>query len=447
MRLIVGLGTTGLSVARHLAVRGEAFAVTDSRANPPGLAALRALGDLPLALGGFASPCALGEITEAILSPGVDLREPFVQQLQAQGIPVVGDIELFARAAQAPVVGITGSNGKSTVTTLLGEMARAAGRRVAVGGNLGTAALDLLADDVELYVLELSSFQLDTVHSLRCAAATVLNVSEDHLDRHGSFAAYAAAKARIYHGSRVAVVNRDDVETERDSGQCKTVTGFGLGAPAAGDYGLLTRADSLWLAQGADALMPVAQMKLPGLHNAANALAALALGDAVGLPRQAMLATLREFNGLPHRCAWVAEIAGVTYYNDSKGTNVGATLAALSGLPGPVVLLAGGQGKGGDFHPWRKPLMEKGRGLILFGEDAARIALEVGEAVPQYQVSSLRAAVQQAAAIARPGDCVLLSPGCASFDMFKGYADRGDQFVQEVRRLQGHPGGREAACH
>lgn len=447
MRLIVGLGTTGLSVARHLAARGERFAVTDSRSNPPGLEALHTAQAIPTVFGEFAAPCDLAEITEAILSPGVDLREPFVRELQAANIPIVGDIELFVRQARAPIVGITGSNGKSTVTTLLGEMAKAAALRVAVGGNLGTPALDLLADDVALYVLELSSFQLDTVQSLKCAAATVLNVSDDHLDRHGNFEAYAAAKAHIYHGCDTAVVNRDDVVTLRDSSQCRVVTSFGLNQPTSGDWGLVERDSGWWLAQGGDALLPVAEMKLPGLHNAANALAALALGTAVGLPREAMLRTLRTFAGLPHRCAWVAEIAGVTYYNDSKGTNVGATLAALSGLQCPVVLLAGGQGKGGDFRPWRAPLAEKGRGLILFGEDAARIGNEVGDVVPQYPVQTLHDAVQQAAAIARPGDCVLLSPGCASFDMFKGYADRGAQFEQAVKRLNFTATAAEGVCN
>ena len=436
-RLILGLGATGLSVARHLHGRGLPFAVTDSRAEPPNAAALAQLGDVPKAFGRFASPVPLSGISEAVASPGISLDEPFIRELREAGIPVVGDLELFARArpSSAPVIGITGSNGKSTVTTLVGEMAKAAGRKAAVGGNLGPPALDLLREPAELYVLELSSFQLELTQSLACTAAACLNVSPDHIDRHGSLEHYAALKLSVYRGAKTAIVNADDALSQprlAAGAQAKT---FRLGPPAGDEYGLIEESGARWLCQGREKILPLAALRIYGLHNAANALAAFALADAIGLPRAASVKALREFGGLPHRCQWLAEVAHVNYFNDSKGTNVGATLAALSGLPMPVVLLAGGQAKGGDFAPWRPVLKEKGRALVLFGQDAPLIAEAVGDAVPQYRAGSLHEAVQQAAAVARPGDAVLLSPGCASFDMFKGYADRGEQFAAEVARL------------
>ncbi len=438
-RLVIGLGVTGLSIARHLAAQKLPFAVTDSRAEPPNAAALTALGDMPHTFGRFASPVALNELTEAIVSPGIDLREPFPAELRDAGVPLIGDIELFARALtsapRASVVGVTGSNGKSTVTTLVGEMAKAAGRRVAVGGNLGTPALDLLRESAELYVLELSSFQLELAQSLACTAAVCLNVSADHIDRHGSLEHYAALKLSIYRGAASAVVNADDALAQPQLAAGTQVKTFRLGQPAGDEYGLIEESGARWLCQGREKILPLAALRIYGLHNAANALAALALADAIGLPRAASVKALREFGGLPHRCQWLAEIAHVNYYNDSKGTNVGATLAALSGLPAPVVLLAGGQAKGGDFSPWRPVLKEKGRALVLFGEDAPLIANAVGDAVPRYHVGSMHEGVQQAAALARPGDAVLLSPGCASFDMFQGYADRGVQFAAEVAKL------------
>jgi len=302
----------------------------------------------------------------------VSLDEGFVRELRAAGVPTFGDIELFARAAEAPVVAITGSNGKSTVTTLLGEMAKRAGLVVAVGGNLGTPALDLLSPEVQLYVMELSSFQLETVLSLRCKAAANLNVSPDHLDRHKSFEAYAEAKSRIFVGCEVAVVNRQDPETERNVRAAHRKVSFGLDAPMAGQYGIVKSGGEDWLAvpspesRTPDPVLRVSELRIYGLHNAANALAALALADAAGIPRAASLAVLREFRGLRHRCEWVAEVGGVAYFNDSKGTNVGATLAALAGLPEPIVWLGGGQGKGQDFAPLKPVLAQKGRAAIVF---------------------------------------------------------------------------------
>lgn len=446
--LIVGLGASGASSLRHLAPLGARLTVTDSRATPPGVDALRTqYPDVRFVLGGFAAPQPLSQFKLAVVSPGVSLDEPFVRELAAAGVAIIGDIELFARALQAQasgsapqVVAITGSNGKSTTTTLVGEMAKAAGLRVAVGGNLGLPALDLLAADIELYVLELSSFQLETTHSLRCKAAAFLNLSQDHLDRHGSMAHYGDVKARIFEGCETAVVNREDPATWRASAATRTLS-FGVNDAAEGQYGLRQVESDTWLCAPdpqthltAQALR-LADLKIFGLHNAANALAALALADAAGIAREASLRALREFKGLAHRCEFVASVAGVDYFNDSKGTNVGSTLAALLGLPAPIVWLGGGQGKGQSFIELRAALAQKSRAAVLFGEDAARIEADVSGAAPIYREPDMRAALARARALAQPGDRVLLSPACASFDQFKSYVDRGEQFRAAVREL------------
>lgn len=432
--LVVGLGLSGVSALRYLVREGAQLVVTDSRAAPKGIDELRAqYPDVTFQLGAFGAPAPLSQYALAVVSPGVSLDEPFVKQLVAAGVEIVGDVELFARAARAPVIGITGSNGKSTVTTLVGEMAKAAGLRVGVGGNLGTPALDLLRDDAELYVLELSSFQLETTHTLKCAAATILNLSQDHLDRHGTMAHYGRVKARIFNGARTAIVNRDDaaVMALAPAG----ATSFGLAAPQGADYGLLETAEGAALTRGSEALLPVSALKIFGLHNAANALAALALADAAGIAREASLAALRTFAGLPHRCEFVASVNGVDYFNDSKGTNVGSTLAALMGLPAPIIWLGGGQGKGQSFVELREALAQKGRAAVLFGEDAARIEQDVSGALPIWREPDMQRALQRAQSLAQPGDRVLLSPACASFDQFKSYVDRGEQFRAAVRGL------------
>ena len=430
--LIVGLGASGASSLHHLARHGALLTVTDSRAAPAGAETLRSrYPDIEFRLGQFSAPAPLTQFNLAVVSPGVSLDEPFVKALMAAGVEIAGDIELFAREARAPVIGITGSNGKSTVTTLVGEMARAAGLRVGVGGNLGTPALDLLRDEAELYVLELSSFQLETTRSLRCAAATMLNLSQDHLDRHGTMEHYGRVKARIFAGAAQVVVNRDDaaVMALAPAGALS----FGIDAPSPGAYGLLDGADGPALAVGADALLPLSALKIFGLHNAANALAALALADAVGIAREASLRALREFPGLPHRCEFIARQHEVDYFNDSKGTNVGSTLAALKGLPPGIVWLGGGQGKGQSFVELREALASKGRAAVLFGEDAPLIERDIYGALPIWRAPDLRSALQRARELAQPGDRVLLSPACASFDQFKSYVDRGEQFRAAVR--------------
>lgn len=435
--LVVGLGATGLSVARYLTRRGVSFAVTDSRAEPPKARELAALGEVPHRFGGFASPLPLDEIAEAVVSPGIPLDEPFIRELQDAGIPLLGDIELFAReldGSAARVVAVTGSNGKSTVTALVGAMARAAGVKVAVGGNFGTPALDLLAEAADLYVLELSSFQLELTESLAPAAAAVLNVSPDHIDRHGSLERYAALKARVFRGAAAAVINADDATVAAMPTGDAAVARFGEAGDA--DWHLQDDADGrTWLCAGGERLCAADELELRGRHNLGNALAALALGAAIGLPRAATLAALREFEGLPHRCHRVARVREVDYVDDSKGTNVGAMLASLAGLPGPIVLLAGGQAKDADFTPVGPAMAAKGRAAVLFGIDAGRIEAVLTGVVPVHRAANMDAAVQTAAAAAEPGDTVLLSPGCASFDMFRDYRDRGDRFAAAVRKL------------
>ena len=352
------------------------------------------------------------------------------------GLAIIGDIELFARAQSGRVVGITGTNGKSTVTTLLASMAQRAGLKVRAGGNLGPPALDLLdGADADLYVLELSSYQLETTYSLHLAAAAVLNVTPDHLDRYADLQAYALAKARIFAHCDTAVVNLDDALVMQMSGPATQTLGFSLQGALAADYGLVQRDGRWWLARRERALLAVDELRIAGLHNAANALAALALAEALGLPEADCLTELRQFAGLPHRAQHVADIAGVRYVNDSKGTNVGATLAAVAGFAGPLVLIAGGDGKQQDFAPLRAALAGKVRAIVLIGRDAPALSLALQGCCPIHSCDSLQAAVSTAAALAQPGDTVLLSPACASLDMFRDYTHRGAVFADAVRGL------------
>jgi UDP-N-acetylmuramoylalanine--D-glutamate ligase len=433
--VIVGLGTTGLSCARYLHARGWRLAVTDTRSAPPQLAALRALDEkIPVRLGGL-DPSLLEEAVCVVVSPGVPLAGPFFAEAQRRALEIVGDIELFARAAAAPVAGVTGTNGKSTVTTLLARMAQRAGITVRAGGNLGEPALELLAPGTELYVLELSSYQLESTHSLACRAATVLNVSPDHLDRYPSLESYAAAKARIFARCDTAVINLDDPLVVAMPRAARRTLSFSLRASIGADYAVAMRADGWWLTRSGAPLMPVAQLRIKGLHNAANALAALALGEALALPLPAMLAELAAFTGLPHRSQWVADLNGVTYIDDSKGTNVGATLAAVAGMPGPIVLIAGGEGKNQDFTPLGAAFRGKVRHTVLIGRDAALIAQALKGVCTLESCATLPQAVRAAARAAHAGDTVLLSPACASLDMFRDYADRGAAFTAAVREL------------
>jgi UDP-N-acetylmuramoylalanine--D-glutamate ligase len=441
--VVVGLGKTGASCLRYLARHGVPAAATDSRRSPPGL---HELGDLArtldIRLGGF-DLSLLDGASQLLMSPGVSLDEPIAQEARARGIEVVGDIELFARAVRAPVVGITGTNGKSTVTSLIASMAIAAGRRVLAGGNLGVPALDLLDQPTpDLYVLELSSFQLETTCSLELDAAVVLNVTSDHMDRYASLEQYARAKARIFARAAAVVLNADDAlvaamrgATLRDATTIPTST-FSI-QHADADYALLRQGTQTFLCRRGEAVLDIAAMKITGLHNAANALAALAMGDAIGLPLPAMLGALEAFPGLPHRSAWVADIAGVRYVDDSKGTNVGATIAAVEGIPGRLVMIAGGQGKGQDFAPLAVAFKNKVHHAVLIGVDAPAVKRAIEGVCSVELAGSMADAVAAAARAAQPKDTVLLSPACASLDMFRDYAHRGDEFAAAVRALAG----------
>ncbi|HEY4340093.1 MAG TPA: UDP-N-acetylmuramoyl-L-alanine--D-glutamate ligase [Steroidobacteraceae bacterium] len=440
--VIVGLGVTGLSCARYLLARGWRVCVTDSRADPPGRAQLAQLAPDITVRFGHLDTTLLDEAMCVVASPGVPLSDPFFVEARRRGITIAGDIELFAVAADAPVVGITGTNGKSTVTTLVGRMAERAGMRVRVGGNLGEPALDLLRDaqaqaqPTELYVLELSSYQLEATSSLDLRAATVLNVTPDHMDRYASLDEYAAAKARIFAHCDTAVINLDDPLVAAMPHPAARVVGFSLRDAPGADYTVAVReAGKPWLMRRGEPLIAMEAMLLAGLHNAANALAALALGEAIGLPLNVMLEELASFAGLPHRAQWVAEVRGVSYVDDSKGTNVGATLAAVAGMAGPLVVIAGGDGKAQDFAPLREAFRGKVRCVVLIGRDAPVIEQVLHDVCPTQRSASMPEAVRAAAQVARPGDTVLLSPACASLDMFRNYAHRGDVFSSAVREL------------
>jgi UDP-N-acetylmuramoylalanine--D-glutamate ligase len=436
---------TGLSCARFFAKHGIAFGVADSRDNPPGLEAFRKeFAGVTVFLGKF-SEKLFTEADELIVSPGIALDEPAIAAAIKHGVKICGDIDLFVREARAPIVAITGSNGKSTVTTLVGDMAKAAQLNAGVGGNLGTAALDLLGPARDLYVLELSSFQLERAQPLHAEVATVLNVSPDHMDRYPSVLAYHQAKHKIFRGCKQVVINRADPLSQPLIPAGVAQWSFGLDAPDFNGFGVRESRGERFLAFERELLMPVRELKIAGDHNVANALAALALGHALKLPMPAMLQTLREFSGLAHRCQLIAqtnptaEKRDIAFYDDSKGTNVGATVAAVEGLcanrAGKVVLIAGGVGKGAEFDGL-KPVLEKfGRALVLIGEAAPAIESIAKNILPIAHARDMQEAVTEAAQFAQSGDSVLLSPACASFDMFDNYAHRGDVFIAAVKHF------------
>ena len=437
--LVVGLGLTGLSCVRYLTARGYEVTVMDTRAQPPKLEALRR--DYPQVVvhtGGFV-PALFVDPGLLVVSPGVSVKEPEIARAIAAGHQAIGDIELFATAARAPVIAVTGANGKSTVTALAGAMCRTAGLKTAVGGNIGLPALALLEDDTsDVYVLELSSFQLETTHSLNARVATVLNLTPDHMDRYRDIQEYAQAKAHVFRGDGAMVLNADDPLVMAMVRPNRRVIRFSLNPPAsAGDYGLATHAGAEWLVKGAQPLMPAAEVALAGRHNLANVLAAMALTEMVGVAPEAQREAARKFTGLRHRTELVAERDGVRWYDDSKGTNVGATAAALNGMTAPAILIAGGDGKGQDFDELRPVVARRARAVVLIGRDAPLIARALGDAVPVHRAQDMRAAVETARALARPGDAVLLSPACASFDMFRNYEHRGEVFREALREVLG----------
>jgi UDP-N-acetylmuramoylalanine--D-glutamate ligase len=439
-RVIVGLGLTGLSCARYLSAKNQPFAMVDSRQQPPGLAEFRAeFPDVKVTLGEI-SEAALAGANELVVSPGVSLQEPAIAQAVAKGVPVCGDVDLFVREARAPIVAITGSNGKSTVTTLVGEMAKAAGKNVAVGGNIGVPVLQLLEQsDVDLYVLELSSFQLERAQPLNAEVATVLNLSADHMDRYASMLEYHQAKHRIFFGCKKVVVNRGDPLSKPIVAEGVTALTFGYSHPDFKGFGILAEDDGQsYIAYEFKPLLAVGELKIAGKHNIENAMAALALGLSVDLPMDVMLDVLKEFPGLPHRCQFVGEAGGVRYYDDSKGTNVGASIAAINGLADSaekIVLIAGGDGKGADFAPLESVVAKQCRAVVLIGEAASEIEQTLTAAVTCVHAESMSAAVAQSAQLAAAGDAVLLSPACASFDMFNSFEHRGEVFKDAVTTL------------
>lgn len=446
--LVLGLGETGFSVLRWLAKQGAVLSVADSRDNPPNMEDLiRRMPQVAIYPGKFKQEVLL-DAELIVISPGVPLAHPAVQAAIKQGIPVIGDVELFAqyRSKNAKVIGITGSNGKTTVTTLVGEMCKEAGLKTIVAGNIGLPVLDALQMETpDIYVLELSSFQLETTGNLSLDVATVLNVCEDHMDRYASVADYAAAKARILAHAKVVVLNRDDAITLAMTNNIfsgKTVT-FGLNAaPTANDVGVIDHAGVHYLASGQRRLCKTSELKITGQHNVANALAAAALCSAVGIEKIAITHALRNFKGLPHRVEWIANIDDVDFFDDSKGTNVGATCAAILGMtkndkPQKVVLIAGGDGKGQDFTPLASALQANSHAVVLIGRDASLIeAVLVKTNIPIYRAADLPEAVNIAKKLAQAGDAVLLSPACASFDMFKNYVHRAEVFVEAVKSLE-----------
>lgn len=441
--LVLGLGETGLSALRWLRKEGAEVSIADSRLHPPGVDDIvKTYPDIKVHTGPFVMD-VLMDCDFIVSSPGVPLAEPALQAAIAQGKRVIGDIELFAlhRPASAKVIAITGSNGKTTVTSLVGEICKRAGLNTVVAGNIGLPVLDTLDDKApDVYVLELSSFQLETTYSLKVDVATLLNISEDHMDRYDSIEAYAAAKARIYDHATLAVVNRDDPAS---LGLTTTeAVSFGLNeAQNYSDFGLI-EANGTWISSGKRKLIPVSDLKIQGQHNVANALAAVALSTNIGIEKSAIIQTLRQFKGLPHRVEWVANIDGVDYYDDSKGTNVGATCAAIKGMtkngkPQKVVLLAGGDGKGQDFSPLLEAVQANARAIVLFGRDAPLIeSVLLASELPIYDAIDLREAVAIAHKVASKGDAVLLSPACASFDMFKNYVHRAEVFIEAVKKLE-----------
>lgn len=436
--VIVGLGITGLAVANYFARQGISFSVIDTRDNPPKLEALRKKHpNIPVYLGGFPKS-VLAKAEQIILSPGIPKDHPDILGAISKNTEIISEIELFARKVpqSAKIVAITGSNGKSTVTTLVGEMAKKASLKVGVGGNLGTSALELLSENPDMYVLELSSFQLETTDSLKPHVAAVLNISADHLDRYASLAEYHAAKQRIYKNAEFAIINNEDPLSGIGIDSKSKIIRFGLEVPQKNEYGLIEIEKEVWLTKGDNRLLPMSSLQLFGKHNVSNVLAALALGEAVDLPMDVMLDTIKTFKGLEHRCEWVRTVNTVPWINDSKGTNVGATLSALKGLASSItgkwILIAGGVGKNADFSPLKKGIQENCRAVVLIGEAQQELYELLNPVTPCFRASTMNEAVQLSYNQAKPGDGVLLSPACASFDMFENFEHRGKEFKKSV---------------
>ncbi|EED34716.1 UDP-N-acetylmuramoylalanine--D-glutamate ligase [Luminiphilus syltensis NOR5-1B] len=437
--MILGLGATGCSVARFWQRNGIPFKACDTRPEMESeLLHCEATAGAEQVLFGDFDPVVVDGLTELVVSPGIAMDHPLVDRALKAGVRVIGDIDLFMAEANAPVIGITGSNGKSTVTEMVAAILRASGSAVAVGGNLGTPALDLLEHPADIYVLELSSFQLERSEKLGLAVATVLNISADHLDRHGSMPRYHQAKHRIFRGARTVVANRADPLTVPLLEEKADVVVWRDGEPDLREFGTRVVDGEVMLCRGFDTLAAATELPLPGRHNLANALAAMAVASAAGVDDEQLVPGLKHFHGLPHRCALVRELDGIRFINDSKGTNIGATRAALEGLGGNgnVVLIAGGVGKGQDFTELQASAEQRCRRVLTVGESAREIELALGATVPCQRVETIEQAVTRGRELAKAGDIVLLSPACASFDQFSGYAARGLAFEEAVKALQ-----------
>jgi len=436
--VVVGLGKTGLSCVRFLMRKGLNIAITDSRIEPPELLTIkREFASIPVYLGEINTNILLLS-DQIILSPGVSLQDKAIAQVIESGIPVCGDIELFCQQAKAPIIAISGSNGKSTVTTLVAEMAQQSGLKTNVGGNLGTPALDLLeGDKPDLYVLELSSFQLETTFSLSAHASAVLNISPDHMDRYANLLEYAEAKKKIYAGNGLMVINEDDELVNGMSDNTRKMVSFTLAKPTGNNFGLVKEQGNTWLCQGDNKLLRQEELAIKGAHNVSNALAAMALASSIDIPVSVMAACLKNFTGLAHRCQWVKNINGVDWFNDSKATNVGACIASINGLcdRGPIVLIAGGDSKNAELASLVPVIQEHVKHVVLLGVDAIKIADTIGLDVSCEFVDDMDAAVSAAHNEAKSGDIVLLAPACASLDMFENYQQRGDVFVAAVNIL------------
>ncbi len=433
--MVVGLGATGLSIARYFQRSDNNAIYFDSRDEPPGLEELGEIcPDAKIQLGGSKLPRGVERI---VASPGVPDSHPLLAKARKKKIEIVSDIELFAREASVPFVAVTGSNGKSTVTTLVYHMCRADGREVIAGGNLGEPSLDLLdEDEPDIYVLELSSFQLHRTQHLPAEVAVLLNVSPDHLDWHVDENEYRRSKYRVFAEAKAAVINRSDETAAQHAKHCDRVVSFGLDAPEDGQYGLRTDNGETYLARGEALLLSTGDLKMYGRHNQLNALAALATGDMLGLEMEAMLQVLVEFPGLPHRMQFVARIAAVDYINDSKATNVAAAVASIESVDSMLVLVAGGDGKGGDFGELAVAIEDKLRGAVLIGKDAEKLAHSLDTVMPVHFADTMGAAVSMAAKCAESDDTVLLAPACASLDQYSNYMERGDSFCDAVEALK-----------
>ncbi len=439
--VIVGLGKTGLSCVRYLLDKGLNIAVTDSRVNPPGLSTLKTQRTPVATFLGEINAEVLLSSDQIILSPGVSLNNEAVKQAIATGIPVFGDIELFCQQAKAPIIAVSGSNGKSTVTTLIAEMTRQAGLKTCVGGNLGTPALQLLNEDIpDIYVLELSSFQLETTFSLSAHASVILNISPDHMDRYANADEYANAKKRIYSGNGLMVINLDDDVVRAMDDNSRESISFTLDTPEKNNFGIIKDNAEVWLCQGDNKIIKQDELGIKGEHNVANALAAMALASSVNVSVGAMVETLKRFSGLEHRCQRVATINKVDWYNDSKATNVGACIASIKGLCdlGNIILIAGGDSKGADLSSLNPIIKQYVKHVLLLGADAKKIADAIGSEVMHEFVIDMNEAVNIASDLAEAGDVVLLAPACASLDMYENYQQRGDAFVAAVNALEAY---------